>query len=202
MCPRVRPRLLKCEIVSSSVLAFRKAASLAGCQQPEDTAVLMLHLSTRGENEKACGIQTTQCIFLDFTLYIAESLNQISRARHTVVGRLACWDEPVRACMCFTESEENEWRVKEITLQFLQAVCRNQASAGQGAPKGLFSISFSLPHCKPCSPSPFLLTKTHACSTHSHAHTVIHTQQYLARGVISFCPIKTLLQLTFHIPDN
>lgn len=62
----------------------------------------------------------------------------------TFVAPRVRWDEPVCACMCFTESEENEWGAKEITLQFLQGIRRNQASAGQGAPKGLFSFSLSL----------------------------------------------------------
>lgn len=95
----------------------------------------------------------------------------------------------VRACMCFTKREENEWGVKEITLQFLQGIRRNQASAGQGAPKGLLSISFSpslsltvipAPHPHPSLHKHTYMQHTQP-NTHSHTHTVV----YGRRGYLS-----------------
>lgn len=48
------------------------------------------------------------------------------------------------------------------------------------SPKGSFSISFSLPHCNSCSPSPNRSTHTDTFMRHTQPST--HTQQYMARG--------------------
>lgn len=66
--------------------------------------------------------------------------------------------------------------------------------------QGLLSLSLSIVAAPPPP------TDAHPCNTHTHSQVHVHTQQFLARGVISLslslCPIQTLLQLTFHIPDN
>lgn len=109
----------------------------------------------------------------------------------TLRGPHVRWVESACECMGFTKSEENEWGVREITLEFLQGIHRNQASTGQGAPKAFFFLyGFFL--FLTVIPAPLPLQK----HTHRHMHPTHkgkHTQQCMARGVVSLCPIKILL---------
>lgn len=89
----------------------------------------------------------------------------------TFVAPRARWDEPVCACMCFTKSEENEWGVKEITLQFLQGIRRNQASTDwTRSPEGsflylFFSLSLTVIPAPP--PPAEAHTQRHIHATHT-----------------------------------
>jgi len=90
------------------------------------------------------------------------------------ISRSMCMLE-ISLCVCVhcMKSEENEWGVNKITLQFLQGIRRNQAISR------VFSLSLSIVAAPPPP------TDAHPCNTHTHSQVHVHTQQFLARGVIS-----------------
>lgn len=93
------------------------------------------------------------------------------------------WWACVYVCGLLTVQRVNG-ELKDITLDFLQGTCRNQASTGQGAPKGLFlshsrSRSFTVIPVSP--PHTAAHTKAHPCIAHRHTHAAVYDQ----RGYLS-----------------
>lgn len=171
-----------------------KAASLAGWQQPEDTAVLTPYLYMRGEIEKACDIQTTQCIFLQYYIIVCW-ITELNTSGAPYVGMSLC----VRACVCLRVRRMNgEWKRSRFGFCRVNAETRPALDKEPQRVFSLPSLFLSLTVMPAPPPPPYRSTHKDTCKQ----HTTKHTQQYMARGVISLCPIKILLQLTFHIPDN